>query len=60
MPYDRLQWSGEEYIMENLLEEISILPAGEVFNKEELFWAGYVYRYWHLLTGESGKETDPA
>ncbi|MCL1836559.1 MAG: hypothetical protein FWG46_03330 [Treponema sp.] len=54
MPYDRLQWSGEEYIMENLLEEISILPAGEVFNKEELFWAGYVYRYWHLFTGESG------
>ena len=56
MPYDRLQWAGEEYIMEDLLEETPILQAGERFNKEELFWAGYVYRYWHLLTGESGKE----
>ena len=56
MPYDRLQWAGEEYIMENLLEETSVLPAGEKFSKEELFWAGYVYRYWHLLTSESGRE----
>ena len=56
MPYDRLQWAGEEYIMENLMEENPILTAGERFKKEELFWAGYVYRYWHLLTGESGWE----
>ena len=56
LPYDRLQWAGEEYIMENLLEETPILPAGEKFSKEELFWAGYVYRYWHFLTGEGGQE----
>ena len=56
MPYDRLQWAGEEYILENLLEETSIRPIGEKYGNEELFWAGYVYRYWHLLTGESGRE----
>ena len=56
LPYDRLQWEGEEYILENLLEETSVRPVGERYSKEELYWAGYVYRYWHLLTGESGRE----
>ena len=56
MPYDRLQWAGEEYIMENLLEEANVQPAGEKYGREELFWAGYVYRYWHFLTGESSRE----
>lgn len=55
MPYDRLQWAGEEYILENLQDEISVKSAGKVFGKEELFWIGYVYRYWHLLTGESSR-----
>ena len=56
LSYDRLQWAGEEYILENLLEEVSVKQYGETYYKEELFWIGYVYRYWHLLTGESSKE----
>ena len=56
LSYDRLQWAGEEYILENLLDETRVRPIGEGYSKEELFWAGYVYRYWHLLTGESGRE----
>lgn len=56
LPYDRLQWAGEEYIMENLLEETAIKPMGEKYDREELFWIGYVYRYWHFLTGENGRE----
>ena len=56
LPYDRLQWAGEEYILENLLEETDVKPVGEMYDKEELFWAGYVYRYWHFLTGENGRE----
>lgn len=55
MPYDRLQWAGEEYILENLLDESAIRPAGELYDIEEMFWTGYVYRYWHLLTGESSR-----
>ena len=56
LPYDRLQWAGEEYIMENLLEEADVPPAGMKFGNEELFWAGYVYRYWHFYTGENSRE----
>jgi len=56
LPYDRLQWAGEEYILENLLEETNVQPVGEKYYKEELYWAGYVYRYWHYLTGESSRE----
>ena len=56
LPYDRLQWAGEEYILENLMEETNVRPIGEKYSKEELFWTGYVYRYWHLLTGESSRE----
>ena len=56
LPYDRLQWAGEEYILEDLLDETAVNPVGEQYSKEELFWAGYVYRYWHLLTGESGRD----
>ena len=56
MSYDRLRWAGEEYILENLLEEIKVLTGNTPYNKEVLFWIGYVYRYWHLLTGESSKD----
>lgn len=56
MPYDRLQWAGEEYILENLLDETPVKSACSNFYSEELFWAGYVYRFWHLLTDESSRE----
>ena len=56
LPYDRLQWAGEEYILEDLLEETPVKPVGKQFGKEELFWTGYIYRYWHYITGESGRE----
>jgi hypothetical protein len=56
MPYDRLQWAGEEYILENLLEETSVKVDGTQYGKEVLFWIGYTYRYWHFLTGESSRD----
>ena len=56
LPYDRLQWAGEEYILEELLEETAVNPAGERFGNEELFWTGYIYRHWHYMTGENGRE----
>ena len=55
LPYDRLQWAGEEYILEDLLEETAVKPVGEGYGNEELFWAGYLYRYWHCVTGEGGR-----
>lgn len=54
--YDRLQWAGEEYILEELDEEVNGLkPAGETYSIEVMYWAGYTYRYWHYYTNESSK-----
>ena len=56
-PYDRLQWAGEEYILENLIDEVILEKcAGENYDREEVYWMGYVYRYWHFYTNESSKQ----
>lgn len=55
--YDRLQWAGEEYILEELNDEASGLKkAGTVYSSEVMYWAGYTYRYWHYYTGEYSRE----
>lgn len=55
--YDRLQWAGEEYILEELDEEAGGLKkAGIAYPKEMMYWAGYTYRYWHYYTNESSLE----
>ena len=52
-PYDRMQWAGEEYVLENLMEEITLEKcSGDNYSREEVYWMGYVYRYWHFYTGE--------
>lgn len=54
--YDRLQWAGEEYILEELDDEVGGLKrAGETYPREVMYWAGYVYRYWHYYTGEDSR-----
>ena len=53
--YNRLQWAGEEYVLEELLAEKEI-TQGETIDREILYWSGYLYRYWHFYTGESSKE----
>lgn len=54
--YDRLQWAGEEYILEELDEEVGGLKkSGERYSKEVMYWAGYTYRYWHYYMDESSK-----
>lgn len=55
--YDRLQWAGEEYILEKLNEEAGGLKrAGNTYSIEVMYWAGYIYRYWHYYTGENSRE----
>lgn len=55
--YDRLQWSGEEYIFANLADEVDELKKSQnKYSNEVMFWAGYTYRFWHYLTGESSKQ----
>lgn len=54
--YDRLQWAGEEYILEELNDEAGGLKkAGVRYSAEVMYWAGYTYRYWHYYTGETSK-----
>ena len=55
--YDRLQWAGEEYILEELNEEVGGLKkGGTTYHNEIMYWSGYTYRYWRYYTGESSKE----
>lgn len=54
--YDRLQWAGEEYLLDELNDEVAGLKkAGEVYSQEVMYWTGYTYRYWHCLTGETSR-----
>ena len=53
--YNRMQWAGEEYILEEVIERTGDIYAedGQIFSKDVLYWIGYIYRYWHYYTGES-------
>ena len=56
--FDYSQWAGKEYLMERMQKEYpeGFSEQGTVFYSETLYWAGYLYRYWHFYTGESSKE----
>ena len=56
--FDYSQWAGKEYLMERMQKEDpeGFSEQGTVFDSETLYWAGYLYRYWHFSTGESSKE----
>lgn len=53
--FDRMQWAGELYILEEVVEVEHLTPTDKLVDvsAEALFWAGYIYRYWHFMTGES-------
>ncbi len=56
--FNHMQWAGKEYIMERILDELKdkLKIGGETYDRETLYWMGYVYRRWHFYTGESSKE----
>lgn len=56
--YNRMQWAGEEYLLEEVIDEAGdrFEKLGEVYTEELIYWIGYIYRYWHYVTGKSGKE----
>ena len=53
--FNHLQWAGEEYLMDELASHYqdALEKDGQIHAKDILFWTGYVYRYWHYLTGDS-------
>ena len=58
LTYNRMQWAGEEYLLEEVIEEAGdrFEKPGEVYMEEQIYWIGYIYRYWHYVTGEYSKE----
>jgi len=55
LEYDRTQWAGEEYLISELVDSEDY-KIGDTLDVEVMYWIGYIYRYWHLLTGESSKD----
>ncbi len=56
--FNHMQWAGKEYIMERILDELKdkLKTGGEIYDRETMYWMGYVYRRWNYYTGESSKE----
>ena len=56
--YNRMQWAGEEYLLEEVTDEAGdrFEKPREVYAEELIYWIGYIYRYWHYVTGEYSKE----
>ena len=56
--FNHMQWAGKEYILERMQDELKdkLLHGKDLYDKETLYWIGYVYRYWHFYTGETSKE----
>lgn len=54
LPFHHMQWVGAHYLMSRM-EEVCAdeLVCGECYDAETLYWIGYLYRYWHLYTGEA-------
>ena len=52
--YNRMQWAGEEYILEEVASAVDeeLTTGGEIYPKDVLYWIGYIYRYWHFYNGE--------
>ena len=54
-PYNKLQWMGEEYLLDELKDEKTLETEGEKYSPEVLYWIGYLYRYWACTRGERSK-----
>ena len=54
-PYNKLQWMGEEYLIDELEDEKDLGIDGEKYSPEVLYWIGYLYRYWACTRGERSK-----
>jgi len=53
-PYNRMQWAGEEYLLEELIAESDgiIQHSEKSVSSEVMYWIGYIYRFWHYYKQE--------
>ena len=56
--YNCKQCFGEEYLFDEVIEMAGNIfkENDEIYSPECIYWIGYIYRYWHYMTGESSKE----
>ena len=56
--FHHIQWAGKAYILSRMEDELAdqLIKGGEIYDKEALYWMGYIYRYWHFYTGENSRE----
>lgn len=56
--YNRLQWVGEEYLLEEIIDECGskIRKEKSPLFKETVYWIGYIYRYWHYYKNIESKK----
>lgn len=56
--FQHIQWAGKAYILSRMEDELAdqLIKGGEIYDKEALYWMGYIYRYWHFYTGENSRE----
>ena len=56
--FHHIQWAGKAYILSRMGDELAdqLIKDGEIYDKEALYWMGYIYRYWHFYTGENSRE----
>ncbi|MBR1707342.1 MAG: hypothetical protein IJ719_00755 [Clostridia bacterium] len=54
-PYNKLQWMGEEYLLDELNDEKQLIREGEKYSADILYWIGYIYRYWACSRGEKSR-----
>ncbi len=52
--YNRMQWAGEEYLLEEIIANSNgkISISTDNISSDVMYWIGYVYRYWHFLKHE--------
>ena len=56
--FHHIQWAGKAYILSRMEDEFAdqLVKVGELYDKEALYWMGYIYRYWHFYTDENSRE----
>lgn len=53
--YDRSQWMGEEYLLDELVQTYHLIK-GKTYSADVMFWMGYIYAYWSIVFGDSCKK----
>ena len=54
--YNRMQWAGEEYLLEELDATCDIARTENIYARDVMYWIGYQYRYWSILRKISSKK----